>query len=208
MLILFTYLHRLKMSMLLGISLLISISPTYAQETLAWSSSIGPGTQTNYGIHINEATWLYITCKDAEPVTMRASFKGQPYGSGEKDFKLIIDGSEYLSPPYQLSDFDSFWDTLRHAQILHLSTSQGLTELPTQGLVDALPASSSADYNCYTVSHHSSALTTDLDFDKFAVEAGSADMTQTQMVAELHPDISLPWYKKAWGILTSYFSRH
>lgn len=171
---------RLKMSILLLGGLCAFTGSVYAQESPAWSGSVGPGTQTNYGIDVNDTTWLYITCKDAEPVSMQAAIKGQTYGSGEKDFKVIIDGNEYLSPPYKLQDFDSFWDALRNAQTLAISTSKGLTELPTQGLAEALPASNSPDYNCYTTSNTGSVAEA-FDVEQLAVEGIRADMSQIQM---------------------------
>jgi len=71
---------------------------------------------------------------------MFATIKGKEYGSGERDFKLIVDGNEYLEPPYQLAQFDQFWDQMRQAQTLYITTSRGLTEIPTTGL-EVLPAS-------------------------------------------------------------------
>lgn len=177
-----------------------------AQEQGGWYSWSGPGTQANYSIDVDGGTTLTIVCKDAEPVSMFATIKGKEYGSGERDFKLIVDGNEYLEPPYQLAQFDQFWDQLRQAQTLYITTSRGLTEIPTTGL-EVLPASNSPDYSCYTQpnsdeasSHQQTSagyLTEeeanrviqaatqegDIDLDRFAIPATTEDMSQTQMGA-------------------------
>ncbi|MDK3165544.1 hypothetical protein ACVDHJ_16115 [Aeromonas sp. 25-281] len=177
-----------------------------AQEQGGWYSWSGPGTQANYSIDVDGGTTLTIVCKDAEPVSMFATIKGKEYGSGERDFKLIVDGNEYLEPPYQLAQFDQFWDQMRQAQTLYITTSRGLTEIPTTGL-EVLPASNSPDYSCYTQpnsdeasSHQQTSagyLTEeeanrviqaatqegDIDLDRFAIPATTADMSQTQMGA-------------------------
>ncbi|WP_270687951.1 hypothetical protein [Aeromonas sp. D3] len=73
-----------------------------AQEQGIWYSWSGPGTQANYAIDVDGDTALTIVCKDTEPVSMFATIKGKEYGSGEQDFRLMVDGSEYLKPPYRL----------------------------------------------------------------------------------------------------------
>ncbi len=203
-----------------------------AQEQGEWYSWFGPGTQANYSIDVDGDTTLTIVCKDAEPVSMFATVKGKEYGSGERDFKLMIDGNEYLKPPYQLAQFDQFWDQLRQAQTLYVTTRRGVTEIPTKG-IDVLPASNSPDYSCYTqptrdeVSGQpltsSEALTeeeadrviqaatqeNDIDLDQFAVPATTADMSQTQM-GDRHlsaTDERQAWYERMWYSVTERLER-
>lgn len=203
-----------------------------AQEQGEWYSWFGPGMQANYSIDVDGDTVLTIVCKDAEPVSMFATVKGKEYGSGERDFKLMIDGNEYLKPPYQLAQFDQFWDQMRQAQTLYITTSRGLTEIPTTGL-EVLPASNSPDYSCYTQpnsdeasSHQQTSagyLTEeeanrviqaatqegDIDLDRFAIPATTADMSQTQMGARhlSSTDETQAWYERMWHSVTERLER-
>ena len=204
-----------------------------AQEQGGWYSWSGPGTQANYSIDVDGGTTLTIVCKDAEPVSMFATVKGKEYGSGERDFKLMIDGNEYLKPPYQLAQFDQFWDQLRQAQTLYITTSRGLTEIPTKG-IEALPASNSPDYNCYpdipnrdeTSDHQQTSAEylaeyeadrviqaatqeNDIDLDQFAIPATTADMSQTQLGARQlsEMDETQTWYERVWHSVTERLER-
>lgn len=198
-----------------------------AQEQGGWYSWSGPGTQANYSIDVDGDTALTIVCKDAEPVSMFATVKGKEYGSGEQDFRLIVDGNEYLKPPYRLAQFDQFWDLLRQAQTIDVTTSRGVTEIPTKG-IEVLPASNSPDYNCYTQPNSDEASghqqtsagylaeeeanrviqaatqEDDIDLDQFAIPATTADMSQTQM-GDRHlsaTDETQTWYELMWHSVT------
>lgn len=188
-----------------------------AQEVGVWYHSSGPGTQANYAIEAADGTQLNIICKDAEPVTMYATVKGKDYGTDLPEFKLMVDGNEYMSPPYHLTEFDEFWNALRQAQVLYIATRQGLREIPTEGLIDALPASNSPDYNCYTQPKrtadanniHIADKEQSVDIDRLAVEATTADMSQTQLEAGTLPttDEALTWYEQAWHAVTERIER-
>ncbi|MFQ2588398.1 hypothetical protein ACK30U_14865 [Aeromonas caviae] len=178
-----------------------------AQEQGIWYSWSGPGTQANYAIDTADGTSLSIVCKDAEPVAMYATVKGVEYGSGLTKFTLMVDGTEYITPPYQLSQFDDFWDSLRHATMLHIATRKGVLEIPTTGILDALSATNSADYNCYTKPSHSEAKQQSaaasepaFDVEKLAVPATTADMSQTQLEAGASPsdDETQTWYERMY----------
>lgn len=199
-----------KNAMILAGCLSLSAHVT-AQEQGVWNSGFGPGTQANYSIDVDGETALTIVCKDAEPVSMFATVKGKEYGSGERDFKLMIDGNEYLKPPYQLAQFDQFWDQLRQAQTLYITTSRGLTEIPTKG-IEALPASNSPDYNCYTKPNRVIQAATqenDIDLDQFAIPATTADMSQTQLGARQlsEMDEMQTWYERVWHSVTERLER-
>lgn len=192
---------------------LFSSTSLTAQEMGVWHSSWGPGTQVNYSVETADGTQLIITCKDAEPVSMYAAVKGRDYGTDLADFKLMVDGNEYVKPPYHLAEFDKFWDALRQAQVLYIATANGLCEIPTEGIADALPGSNTPDYNCYTQPKHDAIKAAQannmnaadvgksvaIDLDQFAVEATTADMSQTQMGAgQIGADEGLSWYERAW----------
>lgn len=130
-------------------------TPAFA-DSGSWSSGWAMGT-SEYAVDDGNGNELVIACPDDEDryISASAAIQGRAFSSeSEHGFNVIVDGKTFSNPfntdCRACSDIftHEFWQALRNANRLQLSTQGKIINLPTRNLKAVLPALEAKDNSC------------------------------------------------------------